>query len=189
MKTNKYNIVQWTHNFIKQNVKEFNFCIDATAGRGGDTLFLCENLTQGGHVLSFDIQKEALNSTKDLLDLNKITDKCTLINDSHANMLNYAKLDSCDCILFNFGYLPGGNHNISTNAQTSIAAITCGLDLLKTDGLMSLLIYSGGDSGFSEKNAILDFLRNLDSKKYLVISNEFFNMPNNPPMPIFIFKL
>ena len=93
------------------------------------------------------------------------------------------------CIVFNFGYLPGGDHSLSTKKESSIKAIETGLSLLKKGGLMSLCIYSGGDSGFEEKDGILQYLRTLDSKKYLVIVSEYYNRPNNPPIPAMIIKL
>ena len=54
---------------------------------------------------------------------------------------------------------------------------------------MSLCIYSGGDSGFEERDAVLQYLKTLDPKKYLVIVNEFYNMPHHPPIPVFLIKL
>lgn len=185
----KYNIVEWTHSFIKQHVPYNGFYIDATAGRGCDTLFLCQMCQKDGHVLAFDIQTEAIESTKQLLFENHQLEKCRLIHDSHENMAAYAQKACVDLIMFNFGYLPNGNHEISTKASSSIKAVQSGLDLLKKGGLMSLLIYSGGDSGFNEKTEILDFLKKLDYKQFLVITNEYYNRPNNPPLPVFIFKL
>ena len=91
--------------------------------------------------------------------------------------------------MFNFGYLPGGDHNLATKKDTSIEAIHEGLRLLRKGGMMSLCIYSGGDSGFEERDAILEELKNLDGKKYLVIKSEYYNRPNNPPMPVMIIKL
>ena len=62
------------------------------------------------------------------------------------------------------------------------------LVLLKKGGLISLCIYSGGDSGFEERNAVLDWLKNLDSHKYLVIRSDYYNRPNNPPIPVLIIR-
>ena len=53
---------------------------------------------------------------------------------------------------------------------------------------MSLIIYYGKETGFEEKDAILEFLPSLDSKKYTVIEMPFVNRPNCPPIPIIIIK-
>ena len=93
------------------------------------------------------------------------------------------------CITFNLGYLPGGDHNKATKGESSICAIETGLSLLKKKGLMTVCIYSGGDSGFEEKDAVLAYLKGLDSKKYLVIISEYANRPNNPPIPVLLIKM
>lgn len=184
-----YQITQWCAHFIRDHVKPGDICIDATMGNGNDTLLLSELTGEMGKVLAFDIQEMALSNTQ-----KKLTDACapqnyTLLLESHANMEKYAAENSISCIVFNFGYLPGGDHAKATIAEHSIAAMEQGLRLLKKGGLMSLCIYSGGDSGFEERDAILTWLKTLDSKKFLVIRSEYFNRPNNPPMPVLVIKL
>ena len=88
-----------------------------------------------------------------------------------------------------FGYLPSGDHSLATRSETSIPAVLTGLKLLKPDGLMSLCIYSGGDTGFREKEDLLKLLKGLDCRKYLVIVSSYFNRPNHPPLPVLIRKL
>ena len=61
--------------------------------------------------------------------------------------------------------------------------------LLKKGGIINLCIYSGGDTGYEEKKAILNYLKTLDSKKWLVIVNSYFNRKNDPPLPVFIYRL
>lgn len=157
-------------------------------GNGKDTLMLCELAGEEGHVLAFDIQEKALQITKELLESHKYTERVKLIKDGHENMDHYARINSVDVICFNFGYLPGGDHNIATKAETSIIAINKGLNLLKSGGMMTLCIYSGGDTGYAEKESILQHLKGLSSKKYTVIVNEYYNRKNSPPIPVFIFK-
>ena len=128
-------------------------------------------------------------NTKDRLENVGLSERAVLILDGHENMAAYAREESVSCIVFNFGYLPGGDHQLATNAKTSLQAIQEGLRLLKKGGMMSLCIYSGGDSGFEEKQAILEELKKLDGKQYLVITSEYYNRPNNPPMPAMIIKL
>ena len=103
-------------------------------------------------------------------------------------MDRYVKELTADAICFNFGYLPGGDHSIATQAQTSVTAIEKGLKILKSEGMMSLCIYSGGDTGFEEKNRILQYIKELPSAMYTVIVNEYYNRGNHPPLPVFIFK-
>ena len=95
--------------------------------------------------------------------------KARLCLDSHTNMEKYLEAESVDGIYFNFGYLPGGDHSLATKADTSVEAINKGLTLLKKGGVLALCIYSGGDTGFEEKDRILECLKNLDEKQYIVI--------------------
>lgn len=184
-----YQITEWCHHFIKVHVSAGDCCIDATAGNGNDTLLLCELVGGTGKVFAFDIQEEAVANTKRRLSEHGVLKRAQVMLESHANMGKYVEKDSVSCIVFNFGYLPGGDHALATKEDTSIAAIHEGLKLLKKGGMMSLCIYSGGDSGFRERDAILNELRKLDKKKYLVIVSEYYNRPNNPPIPAMIIKL
>ena len=184
-----YQITEWCHHFIKEHVHPGDFCIDATMGNGHDTALLCQLVGGNGHVLAFDIQKLACENTLKKLQEADVPQNYRLILDSHIHMNQYADADSVNCIIFNFGYLPGGDHSLSTKASSSIIAIEQGLNLLKKGGLMSLCIYSGGDSGFEERDALLSYLKELDHKKYLVIRSFYYNRPKNPPIPVLIWKL
>ena len=101
---------------------------------------------------------------------------------------HYAEKESVDGIIFNFGYLPGGDHELATRADTSVKAVDTGLALLKRGGVMALCIYSGGDTGYEEKEKILEYLKALDEKRYLVIMNSFYNRKKDPPLPVFVVK-
>ena len=178
----------WCHEIIKSQVSKGGFYIDATMGKGNDTLMLCHLAGESGQVLAFDIQKKALCFTEKLLAEHGVRNRAKLILDGHEHMDEYATAESVDAICFNFGYLPGGDHKIATTGTTSVEAIQKGLKLLKHGGMMSLCIYSGGDTGFYEKEEILGFLKNLPAQEYTVIINEYYNRKNYPPMPVFIFK-
>ncbi len=183
-----YQITEWCHHFMELQVQKGDICVDATAGNGNDTEYLCKLVGEKGKVYAFDIQEQALSNTKERLERQGLT--AELILDGHEKMADYVgEKENVSCIVFNFGYLPGGNHELATKAKTSIQAIQEGLELLKKGGSMCLCIYSGGDSGFEERDAILDYLKQLDSKKYLVMTMEYYNRPNNPPMPVLIKKL
>lgn len=184
-----YGIIEYTHHFIRQHVEQGDTCIDATAGNGHDTLFLCELVGENGKVVAMDIQEMAVNHTKMLLQENSFEGNAEVVLDSHEHIGRYAGKESVSCIVFNLGYLPGGNHALATKAKSTITAMEASLQLLKKNGLLSVTIYSGGDSGFEEKDAVLEWMRQLDAKKYLVIVSEYYNRPNHPPIPVQIIRL
>ena len=64
----KLNTLGIAHKIIAERVQPGNLCIDATAGRGHDTAFLCELGGPQGRVLAMDIQQQAVDSTRALLE-------------------------------------------------------------------------------------------------------------------------
>ncbi len=182
-----FSALQIIQHILELHIREGDSCIDATAGRGRDTLFLSNLVGTSGHVTAFDIQQEAVDSTRALLNQYHRTN-AEVVLDSHSHMQNYFQPGTISCITFNFGWLPGGNHNIFTNPETSIQAIRQGLELLKPDGIMTLILYYGRETGFQERDALLDFLPTLDSNLYTVVEMPFVNRQNCPPIPIVIFK-
>ena len=182
------NTLTLAHRFLEEQVRPGAFCIDATAGRGRDTAFLCSLAGPQGKVLAFDIQQEAADSTRALLEEKGFSSMAQVILDSHSNMEQYAQAESVDAVVFNFGWLPGGDHRIFTTPQTSIPAIQAALRLLKPGGVCCLCIYYGGASGYGERDALLPFLETLDSDRYTVIVSRFANRPGDPPIPVFIYK-
>lgn len=183
---NKYQVTDFCHHFVAQHVKPGDVVVDATVGNGHDTLFLCELVGPSGKVYGFDIQEEALTNTATRLKAHHC--QAQLIHDGHECMADYIQ-EAPSAIVFNLGYLPKGNHLIATQADTTLAALRTGLSLLQPGGIISLCIYSGGETGFNEREAVLAFLKNLDSRQYLVIVSDYYNRPNNPPLPALIIKL
>lgn len=180
------NPVCFSHKIIKEFVKNGDTVIDATCGNGNDTLFLSNLVGEKGKVYGFDIQEIALLNTKEKLSQNSFSNY-TLILDGHENMDKYIE-NTVKAVMFNFGYLPKGDHKISTTPQKSIAAIEKALNLICPNGVITLVIYSGKDTGFDEKEVILEFLNKIDSKKYTVTTHSYINRQNNPPILALIEK-
>ena len=180
------NTLGMVHAFLRHHVKEGDVCIDATAGKGRDTALLCRLAGDTGRVLAFDIQPEAIAQTNALLEQEGLT--AQVILDSHANMENYAETETVDCVVFNFGRLPGGDPHIFTVAESSLQAIDAGLRLLKPRGVMAIALYYGKENGYEERDAILTHLKGLDDRKFSVLCCDWANRRGEPPMPIFIWK-
>ena len=180
------NTLSMVHEFLKQHVAPGAFCIDATAGKGRDTALLCRLAGESGHVLAFDIQPDAIAQTKALLAQEELT--ADVILDSHARMEQYAVPETVDCVVFNFGRLPGGDPSVFTRAESSVAAIDAGLRLLRPRGVMAIALYYGKENGYRERDAILQYLQTIDDRMYSVLCCEWSNRRGEPPMPIFLWK-
>ncbi len=184
----KYQITEYCHRFLADYIKPGDCCVDATCGNGGDTEFLCRMVGENGRVYGFDIQEQAVSRTAQRLENAGCGERARLYCAGHEHMAEYVKEEAA-VIMFNFGYLPGGDHRIATQADTSLEAVEAGLSLLKPDGVMSLCIYSGGDTGYEEKEKLLAFLRELDPGKWLVLVCGYWNRKNDPPLPVFVLRL
>ena len=182
------NTIRLLHQSLQLSIKEGAFCIDATAGKGHDTVFLANLAGPAGKVLAMDIQPQALEAAAALVNKQGLQQQVEFVLDGHEHMAQYAEAGTVDCILFNLGYLPGGDHAVATKADTTIAALEQGLKLLKPLGLISLAIYHGGDTGFLERDAVLQWLKQLDHKQYTVLVTDFYNRPNYPPLAVQIIK-
>lgn len=184
----KYQITEYCHHFLREYIAEGDCCVDATCGNGNDTRFLCECVGSAGKVYAFDIQKCAVDATRRLLEEKGCLERAELICAGHEELDRYVERE-VSCIMFNFGYLPGGDHALGTKPETSLAAVERGLGFLKVGGIMSLCIYSGGDTGYEERDALLAYLKELDTRKWLVILNSFYNRRKDPPIPVFVIRL
>ncbi len=179
------NAVELSHEYIERTVKIGDTVIDATAGNGNDTLFLAKLVGDTGRVFAFDIQAKAVENTKKRLAENNVSERCNVILDGHQNMKKYVDAP-VSAIMFNFGYLPGGDHNVFTIPETSIQAIQSSMELISDDGIITLAIYYGGDSGFEERDALLSYLKTINNKDYSVLYHHFWNYPNCPPLAVSI---
>lgn len=170
-----------THDIIKNYGIKFDVALDCTLGNGNDTKFL-EGIFK--KVYSFDIQKECIDNYKRESDCNKVT----LILDSHEKIKQYIKSEKLDAVMFNLGFLPGGDKNITTEGSSSLKAIEDSLDLLIDGGLMTIACYIGHEKGKEEYELIKNFLCNIDKSKYGVMEHNFLNRSSVAPRLIVVEK-
>lgn len=178
--------VKFVQDFLAARLVHPRLCVDATCGNGGDTAFLCRLVGPEGRVLGFDIQPEAITSTRARLEKQGLT--AELICDSHANLLQYVRPGTADIVMFNFGWLPGADHSVFSTADSSIPALEAALAALRTGGVLSAILYSGRVIGTDEKQSILGWLRALPLEKYTVLVCDFANWADTAPLPCLVLK-
>ncbi|MGL4914049.1 MAG: tRNA (mnm(5)s(2)U34)-methyltransferase [Romboutsia sp.] len=189
MKKSKYitKVTDINKLYIEQVIENGDIVVDATMGNGYDTKYLAEKVGENGFVYSFDIQEEAIKSTKKKLEKENLSDRVKLILDGHENMDKYIEKE-ISCVVFNLGYLPRAKHRIITKPNTTIKAIEHSLKLLKPNGIVSIAIYTGHEGGPEEKNSIYDFVKELNQDEFSVMECGFINQVNCPPQLLLIEK-
>lgn len=183
-------ILNYAHYLMEAAVEKGETVIDATCGNGHDTVFLSKLVGENGHVLAMDIQEQAIQSTKDKLVENRLTN-VSLIQDSHAYIGDYLQLEDESRLggaMFNLGYLPRSDKKIITKSDSTITAIHSILYHLKKDGLVVIVVYHGHEGGEEEKEAILKYMSKLDQKKFTVLKYGFINQKNDPPFILAVQK-
>lgn len=175
------NTITITKEYITSYIKEGQYVLDATVGNGHDTLLMAKNVGESGRVYGFDIQRVAIENTKELLKKNNFYSRIFLIEDSHENINKYID-KKLDFIIYNLGYLPSGDKTIITKASSTVKSIELALNLLNHNGLLLINSYIGHSGGREENTAIESLLKNLEQKEFNVLKHKFINQRNNPPI-------
>lgn len=183
-----FNAVSVAHQLTVLKLATARNIVDATAGNGRDTLFLAQNSGAQAMITAFDIQKTALNKTRQLLTEHRLMEKVRLIADSHANVARHVT-EAVDIAVFNLGYLPGGSHEISTNADSTLAAVQQLIALLGAGGLISLIAYPGYPAGHAEHSVLQQYFLQLQPKIFTVSCWQMINHTGKAPVFYLIEKV
>ena len=155
-------------------IKKGDITVDATCGNGNDTLMLS---LLSKKVYAFDIQKKAIEKTNDLLKRNNINN-VTLINDSNELIDKYLNdfKGKISLVIYNLGYLPNGNKNITTNRKSTLTSIKKAFNMLNSKGII-LVVFYPHEEGKKEKEVVLDYLNKNDIKYIKYTNTDNINAP------------
>ncbi|TWT62576.1 class I SAM-dependent methyltransferase [Rubinisphaera italica] len=173
------------HAAITQVVKPGDIVLDATVGNGHDTLYLSKLVGSEGRVIAFDIQPNAIVQAQERIR-NAGRENVSWYLLDHARLteiLTEEQIPEVTAIMFNLGYLPGGDHQIVTRCGSTLKAIRSGLQALAVNGVMTILAYIGHSGGLEEAVAIETFLNKLDSETYET-QFDYGNSPKSPRLLI-----
>ena len=172
-------------------LKEGDLAVDATCGNGHDTLSLALAVGRTGRVLALDVQERAVEATKGLLREHGISNVITRRG-------NFAHLKETveetfpgrkpAAVVFNLGYLPGGDKGLTTKKEDSLAAAAQALELIRPGGIVTMVLYSGHAEGAAEKEALLKMAEALPADQYHVVYTRLLNQRKKPPEALFITK-
>jgi len=148
-----------------------DIAIDATAGKGRDTAFLAQTVGPTGWVHSFDIQPDAINSTRNLLEVSGLINRVTLHERSHAELtesLPDSHRGKIAVAIFNLGYLPGSDQKIITQPESTAIALESALTELKSGGRLICVAYTGHPGGKEESDVVQTFAESAENAGNIV---------------------
>lgn len=184
----KPNAVELMYFLLDNYNLKIDTIIDMTLGNGKDAFNLLSKY-QSSFLYGFDIQQTAVDTSKNYL-LEKFPEsRFSLICDNHINIKNY--LDKkADLVIYNLGYLPGGDKSIKTGSSSTIKSLKIILnEFLNLNGLVFITAYTGHPGGEEEYDELIKYINQLDQKKYNAINFNYINQKNHPPKLIAIERL
>lgn len=165
--------------FVLRHLGAGDTAADFTMGNGNDTEFLCRTVGKDGHVFAFDIQEDAVRSTRARLTGCGF-ENFTLIHDSHANAKQYIDRP-LKAGMFNLGYLPGhGHHEVTTKRESTLAAVQAAIDLMDRDAVLLVAVYPGHEEGRLEGEMLRAYFSTLSRYKICATEVHIVNSPTSP---------
>lgn len=138
-----------------------------------------------GHVWGFDIQAEALERTRERLKTEGLEQRVTLHNCGHELLTEHIN-QPVAMVIFNLGWLPGGDRSIITSSATTIPALKAGLQLLRPNGLLLITCYPGHSGGDQETADVLSWTRQLPPQQHHVWRMGQINVSSNAPFCLLV---
>lgn len=184
--------VRWAQTVLQSRLRKGDIVVDATAGNGHDALFLAQHVLPDGQFFIFDVQSEALKQTRVRLTENHVPlDRVTFIHGGHETLdtaLPESLRGKVRAIMFNLGYLPGGDKHLITQPATTLMALQSALEWLDDDGLLTVVAYPGHDGGREEALALEQWMTALPVDRFEVQKMAYLNFRPTTPFCLMVKK-
>ncbi|WP_103029176.1 class I SAM-dependent methyltransferase [Salinibacter altiplanensis] len=177
-------ILDYAHTLAGRAIDEGGLAVDATVGNGHDTAFLAQAVGPSGTVVGFDVQEAALTAARRRLEAEGLEGTVRLVHAGHQTLvheLGGTERGEVDAIMFNLGYLPGGDHTVTTRPETTRQALEAGAKELRHGGILTVVVYTGHDGGEAEARAVEAWVSALPQNRFRALSYQFSNWSNDPP--------
>jgi SAM-dependent methyltransferase len=175
--------------YWKQLVSIGDQVIDATCGNGNDSLRLARlSLNHhSGSLYCIDIQKAAIAQTQALLQTNLSSEeyqRVCFLEQSHDHFPIEIKQESVTLIVYNLGYLPRSDKQLTTKVSSTLESLKNAKDLIKPGGVISVTCYPGHPEGALEQKAILQLTNDLKPHIWNCCHHTWINRQHSPSLLI-----
>lgn len=176
------------HEYWRSLLNPGDCVIDATCGNGHDTLFLAKiviDSSKKGALTAIDIQPQAIENTQKLLRENLVEaliPNISFYQQCHSKFPTHFSNESVALIVYNLGYLPGGNKALTSIYSTTLQSLQAALPLIKPGGVISITCYPGHEAGKHEEESVLHFMASLDPLIWSCCHHRWPNRQNAPSL-------
>ncbi len=157
--------VPLSHFFLSERLAPGDRAVDATCGNGRDTLFLAQSVGPGGKIWAFDLQEEALAKTSTLLTEAGCLAQVELVAAGHERLAEFVP-GPVKAVIFNLGYLPGGDRHFVTRPAQTLAALDQASRLLLPGGIVAVCVYTGHPGGTDEGITVGEWAAGLSPRDF-----------------------
>ena len=179
--------IDLAHQYWQTALTPGDTAIDATCGNGHDSLVLAKwALSEtAGKLIVMDIQVAAITNTHNLL-ASRLSEKSLsrvhYLQQSHAEFPASIAKRSVKLIVYNLGYLPGGDKSLTTMTDSSLESIQRALELIVNGGVISITCYPGHPEGEKEHEKILALVNTLPSNEWNCCHHKWMHSPKAPSL-------
>jgi SAM-dependent methyltransferase len=184
-------VLDFAHALVTSTLDDGEVAIDATVGNGHDTVALARAVGATGRVFGFDVQKEAIESTRTRLERGDVGTTIDLVHAGHEDMDEHLPDEvhgRVGAATFNLGYLPGSPSDCTTSPETTLPALDATLRVLRPGGVVTVVLYTGHDGGQEEAEAVDAWAAELSQERFHALSYQFVNQQNDPPRLVAVEK-
>lgn len=184
-------ILKRAKSLTAERIRPGDAVVDATLGNGHDAVHLARAVGAGGRLFGFDVQAEAVARSRRRLEKQGLADRAELFETGHQDLgdaLPEALRGRLAAAMFNLGYLPGSDHAVITEPETTVAALEQAVDWLRTGGIATVVLYRGHEGGEREYQAVRSWAAERPQKRLRVLHYHFLNQQEKPPELIAIGK-
>lgn len=175
------------HAYWSQLIRVGDHVVDATCGNGHDTAVLCQLAlsAHSGRVYAFDIQLAAILTTQTrltaLLPATTLP-RLSLHHTCHSHLAEIIPAGHIKAFVYNLGYLPGSNKEITTHRDTTLKSLQAAQTLLQPGGIISIMCYEGHAEGAQEQETLLRYAAQLPSDEWNCCHHTWKNRQKGPSL-------
>lgn len=173
------------HFWWTQHLRSGDIAVDATCGNGFDTAALAKLLLPqlSGSLFAMDLQDKAIVATKQRVAAEVGQEAAlgvTFLRQCHSQFPLSLLPATVKLIVYNLGYLPGGDKTVTTQGASTLASLGAALPLIAPGGAISITCYPGHPAGAEELAAILSWAVSLDYRLWGCCHHHWVNRPLSP---------